>query len=70
MQYVYHINLDERGEFYADVRHPSSDETMIEIHGFDVFETGYMKHKEDVEGLTEWLQHIHLIREEDEVIMA
>jgi hypothetical protein len=70
MQYVYHINLDERGEFYADVRHPSSDETMIEIKGHDIFETGYMAHKEDMEGLTEWLQHIHLIREDDEVVMA
>jgi len=56
---TYHINLDERGEFYADVRR--GGETIFEIKGFDIFEDGWMKHKEDMIGLVEYLEHLGLI---------
>ena len=63
----YYINLDERGEFFADVR-DSQGETVYEIHGFDVFETGYLKHKNDLAGLQEMLVDFGVINSRDEVL--
>ena len=40
MNFKYYINLDERGEFFADVRN-SNDETIFEIHDFEIFEDGF-----------------------------
>lgn len=57
---TYHINLDERGEFYADVRR--DDETIFEIKGFDIFEDGFMQHKNDIGGLREYLGDLGLLR--------
>lgn len=57
MQYEYFINLDERGEFFADVRDPDGN-TVYEIHGFDIFEDGFMKHKHDLENLED---HLHML---------
>lgn len=48
--YFYYINVDERGEFSADVR-DTDDNTVFEIEGFSIFEDGYMSDKEDIEGL-------------------
>uniref|UniRef100_E6QW74 Uncharacterized protein n=1 Tax=mine drainage metagenome TaxID=410659 RepID=E6QW74_9ZZZZ len=50
----YFINLDERGEFYADVRDDSNN-TIFEIKGFDVFEDGWMRNKRDLKGLKNYL---------------
>ena len=33
--FEYFVNLDERGEFFADVRSADGD-TVFEIHGFDI----------------------------------
>lgn len=60
MSYTYNINLDERGEFFADVR-DSNDKTVYEIHGFEIFEDGFMKHKYDVEGLKEYLYDLEIL---------
>lgn len=49
----YFINLDERGEFYADVRY--RDDTVFEIKGFEIFEDGFMKHKRDLCELNAYL---------------
>ncbi len=57
MQYEYFINLDERGEFYADVRDPDGN-TVFEIKGFDIFKDGFMKNKYDIVGLGDLL-HLH-----------
>ena len=54
MQYEYFINLDERGEFDADVRDPDGN-TVFEIKGFEIFEDGFMEHKHDLEGLEDLL---------------
>lgn len=49
----YYINLDERGEFYADVRDMQGN-TVFEWHGFDMF-GNEMKDKNDIEGLQQYL---------------
>ena len=64
MHYEYHINLDERGEFYADVRDESGN-TVFEIHGFDIFEDGYMRHKDDIAGLGEYLLDLGIVKDTD-----
>ncbi|MCK9525963.1 MAG: hypothetical protein M0R49_08550 [Limnochordia bacterium] len=64
MKYTYHINLAERGEFYADVRN-ESEETVFEIQGFDIFEDGYMKHDADLQGLAEYLEELGIMQPED-----
>jgi hypothetical protein len=51
---TYFINLDERGEFYADVRN-AFDKTVFEISGFEIFEDGFMSNKDDLEGLSMYL---------------
>lgn len=55
MKYQYFINLDERGEFYADVRAKKTQKTVYEIHGFDMFEDGFMSDKNDLDGLLDYL---------------
>ena len=62
--FYYYINLDERGEFYADVREGMDDgKTVFEIHGFDIFEDGFMKNKEDLQGLKNYLVHLGIMKE-------
>lgn len=61
----YYINLDERGEFYADVRNASGS-TIYEIRAGDpedgnIFEDGFMRDKHDVEGLTDYLRDLDII---------
>ena len=52
--YGYSINLDERGDFKADVRDPFG-RSVYEIDGFDIFEDGFMKDKQDLKGLASML---------------
>ena len=64
VDFHYYINLDERGEFYADVREGMDDgKTVFEIHGFDIFEDGFMKNKEDLQGLKNYLVHLEIMKE-------
>lgn len=58
--YEYYINLDERGEFFADVR-DEQDKTVFEIHGFEIFEDGFMSHANDLDGLKEHLYSLDII---------
>ena len=56
------VNLDERGTYFADVRDANGN-TVFEIHsnedgGIDLIEDGFMKHKDDLDGLTEHLQNV------------
>ena len=67
MQYKYYINLDERGCFFADVR-DSEGETIFEIHGFDVFEDGFMGHQDDLDGLHELLVSHGYINKNDSLV--
>lgn len=70
--YEYFINFDERGSFYADVRKPSG-ESVFEIKAEDeasIFEDGFMKHKTDLAGLTEYLQDLSILKQTDEIVLA
>jgi hypothetical protein len=62
--YEYYINVDERGEFRADVRDPSGW-TVLDIEGFDIFEDGFMTDKYDLEGLREHLISIGVMESGD-----
>jgi hypothetical protein len=59
--YHYFINLDERGLFFGDVRN-TRDRTVFEIHGYDIFEDGFMRHAKDLDGLKAYLIHLSLMR--------
>lgn len=68
MKFTYHINLDERGDFYADVRNENGD-TVYEIRtketldwgDSDIFEDGFMNHSRDIEGLENYLNHLGIM---------
>ena len=62
--YLYFINLDERGEFYADVRDESNN-TIFEIKGFDIFEDGWMRNKNDLMGLKNHLVDLGVMKDDD-----
>ena len=61
---LYFINLDERGEFYADVRDESNN-TIFEIKGFDIFEDGWMRNKNDLMGLRNHLVGLGVMKDDD-----
>lgn len=63
-KFFYFINLDERGEFQADVRNDQG-ETVFEIEGFDIFEDGFMKHKRDTHNLEKYLYDLGIIGRAD-----
>lgn len=73
--YGYYINLDERGDFNADVRN-TDGETVFEIRAgrsldedeSSIFEDGFMQHKEDLSGLTEYLRSLGVIAQEATVL--
>lgn len=65
MKYFYHINLNERGSFNADVRNEDG-KTIFEIKAGNeleegessIFEDGFMKHHKDVDGLAEYMREM------------
>jgi hypothetical protein len=65
----YFINLDERGEFFADVR-DANEKTVFEIHGFDIFEDGFMRHKNDMSGLSDHLKSLGIMADGDTLAAA
>jgi hypothetical protein len=66
--FLYHVNLDERGGYYADVRDPDGL-TIFEIKAGDlldegessIFEDGFMRHGKDMDGLTDYLRQLGVI---------
>lgn len=71
--YEYHINLNERGEFNADVRHPETGESVYEINAEmmrDMICNGDMKHINDIDGLEALLKELGIIREKDFIGMV
>ena len=64
--FEYFVNLDERGEFYADLRN-GSGETVYQIKGFDIFEDGFMKHKYDLQGLKEYMVELGIMQDDQEI---
>lgn len=69
MKYFYYINLDERGEFFADVR-DRWDSTVFEIHGCDIFEDGFMDDKHDIAGLEFYLRDLGILAPKDRLHCA
>lgn len=67
------VNLDERGDFYADVRN-SEGKTVLEIKTGpngeppELIESGYMTNKQDIQGLTDYMREMSLIGKEDRVL--
>lgn len=64
--YIYVVNKDERGEFYADVRDMLNEETMFEVVSdkngeIDLVRDGFMKHRNDTEGLELYLKSNDII---------
>ena len=66
MHYTYHINLDERGEFYADVREENG-RTVYDIKGPSIFEDGFMCHPADLRGLGVYLLDLGVLRDSDSI---
>jgi hypothetical protein len=69
MKFLYYINLCERGEFYADVRN-EKEKTVFKIQGYEIFEDGFMSHKDDVAGLQAYLRWIDIIPSESIILKA
>jgi len=65
--FTYYINLDERGEFYADVR-DERDQTIFEIKDVEIFEDGWMRNKHDLHGLKNYLVDLGVMKDVDYLI--
>jgi hypothetical protein len=65
-KYYWFVNLDERGEFNADVR-TEDGKTIYEVKSDELdghiwqMEDGYMKHSNDLNGLTSYLKELKII---------
>ncbi len=76
-RFGYYINLDERGDFYADVR-DAVGKTVFEVRGggslsedeSSLVDDGFMADLRDLEGLTNYLREMNLIGPSDEVISS
>ena len=72
--YTYHINLNERGSFYADVRN-SSEKTVFTIKAGNelaedessIFEDGFMEHIHDMDGLKQHLISLGIMQPNQEL---
>jgi hypothetical protein len=70
LDHRYHINLDERGSFYADVRN-SEGKTIYEIRAGNelpdgdtsIFDDGFMRDKHDLAGLLDYLRQNRIVSE-------
>ena len=67
MTFEYFTNLNERGEFYADVR-DETGQTVFEINNHDFFEYGYMSSPEDINGLLDFMIEIGIADSSDSII--
>lgn len=71
MYYKYYVNMDERGDFSADVRNDKG-ETVFEIadvdHLWELIDAGYMAGKRDLEGLSEYLYGTGVLTEHDRLV--
>jgi hypothetical protein len=65
---TYHINLDEEGEFYADVR-DAYGKTVFEIDG-TVYKPGVMAHERDLDGLKGYLVRLGVMKTSQDLVMG
>jgi hypothetical protein len=74
-KFTYHINLNERGSFYADVRDPDG-KTVYEIKAgnelpedeTDIFEDGFMDNTKDLVGLRDYLVQLGILTDDSELV--
>jgi hypothetical protein len=77
-KFTHHVNLDERGSYYADVRNHKG-ETVFNIYGGNsvdehsltdnnIFEDGFMKDKHDMAGLKSYLISLRVMTAQDVLI--
>jgi len=71
----YYINLDERGNFEADVRDQSGASVFeikagasLEEDESNIFDDGFMKHKNDLQGLQSYLRDLAVIPPDARVV--
>lgn len=74
MKFTYHVNLDERGYFFADVR-DENENSIYDIHSNEDGEIpevtdGFMHHSRDLEGLSRHLQSMGIIPKESTISRA
>ena len=75
VNFTHHVNLDERGSYYADVR-DHKGETVFTIKAgneleegeSDIFEDGFMKDKHDMTGLKSYLVSLGIMDKNDILI--
>jgi hypothetical protein len=67
VSYHYNINLDERGESCADVPN-TTERSVFEIKGFEIFEDGRMRHKSDLEGLKRYGVRLELKKPDEPLV--
>ncbi|MEA8592616.1 hypothetical protein PZT57_28615 [Pseudomonas aeruginosa] len=65
---TYHINIDEEGEFYADVR-DAYGKTVFEIDG-TVEKPGVMAHERDLDGLKGYLVRLGVMKTSQDLVMG
>jgi hypothetical protein len=65
--YEYFINLDERGEFRADVRNEEG-RSVYEIAEYGIFEDGFMSDRHDLDGLKKHLVSLGIMEEDCDLI--
>jgi hypothetical protein len=73
--YQYYINLDERGSFYADIRDENGNSVfdikagnVLDSYETSVFQDGFMKDKNDLQGLKNYLVLMGIMKKEDSLI--
>ena len=64
----FYINLNERGQFYADVRKFGTDDTVFEIHGAQIFEDGFMNNIHDMHNLADYLVDLSILTPRDTIL--
>ncbi|CAE6793303.1 hypothetical protein R70006_04950 [Paraburkholderia domus] len=74
-KFGYYVNLDERGQFNADVRDETGNSIFVVSIGqsgeedeSNPVEDGFMSHTEDIEGLAEYLADLGVMRADDELL--
>lgn len=75
--FSYYIDLDERGSFFAHVENSAGTEVFRILAGEElpedetsIFEDGYMKHKEDLTGLKDYLITLGIMKPNQNLVFG
>ena len=68
MKYFNSVDMDERGEFRASVRDGDTGrDSVVFEYDHEIFEDGFMRHKEDLAGLRDYLVSMSVINPGDTI---